>query len=963
MLSDLQLREFRGSERANGDDQELLVQYQDEFFSTAAGDDTVTKQGKKRKRRKVAKCPWAVTGQRNAAALHIKALDHQLFVTTGYGLLYYATTVGASIALAYLYHNTIPRTLVLHLDEGSPAYSMTWFLVFSCRLRMIPIRDIHHRIWNDIKNSINDAGLWHIILLTTVVFNMPFGPWDGGAWFVKMKEQSEEMMQSLSPSNPLFDALYELICIDLCIEADGSVEHKAMIFRMVFAGDAFKVKGSKVSLRRWFSWFAAAHLYLPLWHQRLMALIGIGQTTKVYKGFKDVPLWSSVTTRAGNVGDAEADGGPSSDSEDDGENDAPAAAPAPGGGDEVPIVRGEEQGDAQAAAAAVQAAGAKHAEASEEHGPVKDKLSASRELKALRATCKNTLFVAASVLSKEGVRNQVALILELLRPIWTEHAGQARDCRDPAGTLGFYVGQARCQYMRSLGQSASVMVTLPTLKAIGFTTDFSKGLPRGIKVTSDVVCVQNELAQTMVDVFLNACFHREGSMLYHSHSWPGQAALGADHTPLEHEELLMQDDNDPYETFLRNLRRDYRIYLEVLWMHSDNSTFLLKLIKASPFKMPFMVDLAELCTLPAPGLTNVDIKRKVHEYLHRIFSSWGQTKVVEDLFKKMRERESQDTLNGIRAVYSYFAAASQMGAIKLHHRNEVEFDLEGKLAHGSATSLFSCKKWQPTMENWQKITEKADWPTFSPQSAKNISGDLILLRHLDDRQCWGSASACWQAELLHRGILFHYKPKHLPVEQYCYLVSLGPLWHEVVLTWKVQDSLIPNTNHKVFRFTGRSVDNRAPTPICVLDLDEFSVVPQTPVSPIHLVLALNKKITRDIQLGVVLLQYDQEQPIMLWCARHAFFDLGLPQLKTIVSEYGIDHQPVTLPATLTACCKHFIKEHTGKDATDAELHAILALRSVEQDDYIPGFSDEDLLVEILEKEEADAFEADMLDNI
>ena len=82
-----------------------------------------------------------------------------------------------------------------------------------------------------------------------------------------------------------------------------------------------------------------------------------------------------------------------------------------------------------------------------------------------------------------------------------------------------------------------------------------------------------------------------------------------------------------------------------------------------------------------------------------------------------------------------------------------------------------------------------------------------------------------------------------------------------------------------------------------------------------------------------------------------------------MSEYGIDHQPVTLPATLTACCKHFIKEHTGKDATDAELHAILALRSVEQDDYIPGFCDDDLLVEILEKEEADAFEADMLDNI
>ena len=96
---------------------------------------------------------------------------------------------------------------------------------------------------------------------------------------------------------------------------------------------------------------------------------------------------------------------------------------------------------------------------------------------------------------------------------------------------------------------------------------------------------------------------------------------------------------------------------------------------------------------------------------------------------------------------------------------------------------------------------------------------------------------------------------------------------------------------------------------------------------------------------------------MLWCARQAFFDLGLLQMKTIVSEYGVDHVPVTLPSALTACYSHFIQLQTGTMTSDCDLHAILALRSVEQDDYIPGFCDEDMLIEILEKEEVDALQA------
>ena len=178
----MHLKEFRASERVSGHDQELLVQYQTEFFSDYTKV-TVNKKGKKR--RKVVKCPWAVEGQRVSAWHHIKALDKQVFLTLGIGLSFFQGTEHdwMTVALQFLYMNIIPPTMTLHLDEGSPAYSMTWYLMYHEDMRMIAQRDIFHRQWNDVKGATSGSDLWYVVLLMTVVFNLPFGPWEGGTWF------------------------------------------------------------------------------------------------------------------------------------------------------------------------------------------------------------------------------------------------------------------------------------------------------------------------------------------------------------------------------------------------------------------------------------------------------------------------------------------------------------------------------------------------------------------------------------------------------------------------------------------------------------------------------------------------------------------------------------------------------------------------------------------------------------
>ena len=126
------------------------------------------------------------------------------------------------------------------------------------------MRRIFHRAWNDIKRALSQTGLWYVILLICVVFSLPFGPWEGQAWFRKIQEMAETAFTRLTSANPMFAGLYEYICHGIGVKPEGSAEHRQMVFNRVFASDAFKVQGEKVSLRRWFSWLAAAHVYLPL---------------------------------------------------------------------------------------------------------------------------------------------------------------------------------------------------------------------------------------------------------------------------------------------------------------------------------------------------------------------------------------------------------------------------------------------------------------------------------------------------------------------------------------------------------------------------------------------------------------------------------------------------------------------------------------------------------------------------
>ena len=69
-----------------------------------------------------------------------------------------------------------PPALVLSLDQASIGFAMIWFLNYHLSVRIIAMHGTFHSEWNDVMLALSDDNLWWVILMSTMVYNMPHGP-------------------------------------------------------------------------------------------------------------------------------------------------------------------------------------------------------------------------------------------------------------------------------------------------------------------------------------------------------------------------------------------------------------------------------------------------------------------------------------------------------------------------------------------------------------------------------------------------------------------------------------------------------------------------------------------------------------------------------------------------------------------------------------------------------------------
>ena len=139
------------------DDQEIWLQFERGFFaerpSTHEPTTTPKAKGKARGKRKVGRIMGKL---RDDARRVLQAVDHLLTMFSVRGLAAFLPLDAKEQATPL----SVRKLLVMFLDEASPQLAMNMFLTYKLKVRLVNIRDLHHRKWNDCSNAIKKSGKW-----------------------------------------------------------------------------------------------------------------------------------------------------------------------------------------------------------------------------------------------------------------------------------------------------------------------------------------------------------------------------------------------------------------------------------------------------------------------------------------------------------------------------------------------------------------------------------------------------------------------------------------------------------------------------------------------------------------------------------------------------------------------------------------------------------------------------------
>ena len=429
--------------------------------------------------------------------------------------------------------------------------------------------------------------------------------------------------------------------------------------------------------------------------------------------------------------------------------------------------------------------------------------------------------------------------------------------------------------------------------------------------------------------------------MWHFTSWPGLFALVA------------SDILDEVHAGLTLLRSHYKAFLDAQ-LHMTKSKCLKKVVDASPFQRTVMEDIANLSVAPDHHSNEWRLGR-LRSYAKALFSSWGQTKVVEDCFQRMRTREEGDTRSKIHNSLAYWSMSKEMKTIEFHDRDALEpDDLPELMCNETKVPkiVFDAKHHELSVDGTEDIMKTNCWPTFSAQSAQfqyATSVFLDLINHKassattdDERKAvWASSSRVWRGVLFSQGMVV----KHATSGEY--FVCIGFVGNLLVLLWKIEAVKIAKGKVVFAVGTGTNKNTYAISATAV-SLDDYDAIPTTIISPTHMHLVDNKRVHDFI--GVVFMQTEDPLPIMVWAARNCFWKLKLPELKTLAKELDVAAVTPDLLGLLDILIQTVLPE-----ATREEVNDILMMRCEVGEDPLKEL-DPDILEALVPPEDFKVFE-------
>ena len=162
------------------------------------------------------------------------------------------------------------------MDQCSIGICGINFLKKQLHLAVEPLYDSCHRISNDVWNGFVAAGVFHIVPIMKICWNLNWGPWDTAKWFRHAQESLASALNSgaAGPLRAFFDSLLPAIARDM---GNPAKIHEPGFGESLWSGlqksPAVACKGPRMALCQWFSWYKAALFWDPQWHQRTFILV------------------------------------------------------------------------------------------------------------------------------------------------------------------------------------------------------------------------------------------------------------------------------------------------------------------------------------------------------------------------------------------------------------------------------------------------------------------------------------------------------------------------------------------------------------------------------------------------------------------------------------------------------------------------------------------------------------------
>eukprot|EP00438_Fugacium_kawagutii_P003708 Skav208248 [mRNA] locus=scaffold7893:752:5170:+ [translate_table: standard] len=149
-------------------------------------------------------------------------------------------------------------------DQGPSNMAALNFLQFSAQaLLCVCIFDPFHRAWNDLKLACRRATAypWRTLLELTLVYNLAYGPFGSGSWFIKKQDCLRDFLAQESASSHVFQDHLHLICREMGVPEPQTLAEQQDFFNQLANLRSFSEKGPLVKLMRWFSYFDSALFY------------------------------------------------------------------------------------------------------------------------------------------------------------------------------------------------------------------------------------------------------------------------------------------------------------------------------------------------------------------------------------------------------------------------------------------------------------------------------------------------------------------------------------------------------------------------------------------------------------------------------------------------------------------------------------------------------------------------------